>query len=219
MSFIQNLKRKAIDNGKNFYIEKTEEQLKQPKDQCGFKMSFIPVHHLKCQVFIDSRAVVSLALVNPMSLLLESYANKLPMMAINVSRLSYTIEAFTLQNKNVLNTSVAQQALDFYFETDVKHRDKSLPPNEQFSKFLHRLKSPGYLEYIFDLARKTDLNVDYVADSKVAARYIKIKGDPTRQFSTSIGFLTAIHEPNNEWYVKILSQPIVDQQVSYLDFS
>ncbi|ACH96183.1 GrBNV_gp84-like protein [Oryctes rhinoceros nudivirus] len=211
MSFIQNLKRKAIDTGKLFVVSKesTESKLKAPKPQCGFQMSFIAVQHLRCQIEVDHKAVVSLALVNQKSPILESYANKLPIMTINVARLLFTIEAFTLKNKDTFRKPPVQQALEFYIRTDLKHRSKKLPPNHQFSQFLHRLKSSGYPEYIFDLAREVELNVDYIIDSKIAARYIRTEGEPEKRYSPSIGYLTAIHEPNNEWYVKTTQGPIL----------
>lgn len=208
MAFIQTLKRKAIDDGKLFKSTNKKVSLKIPKEQCGFKMSYIPVPNLKCQVDVDMRAVVSLALVNKKSTLLEAYANKLPIMTISVPRLLYTIEAFSLRDKTS-DTSSEQQALEFYIKTDLKHRDKSLEPNHQFSQFLHRLKSNGYREYIFDLAKEINLNVDYIMDAKVAARYIKTEGEPNKQYSSSIGFITAIHESNSNWYVKTTITPIL----------
>lgn len=207
MSLSHKLKRKAINDGK--YFASTNNNFKlNIKPQCGYKMSFVPLHDLRCTIEVDSRAVVSLALVNKKSSILESYANKLPIMTINVSRLLYTIEAFALKNTGV---NLTQQALEFYIKTDLKNRDKTLPPNHQFSQFLHRLKSSGYPEYIFDLAREMQLNVDYVIDSKVAARYIKIDGDINNQYSSSIGFITSIQDSNAYWYVKTTKAPIITQ--------
>lgn len=209
MSFLESLKRKAIDDGKLFILKNKKTQFETPKDQCGFKMTLLPIHSMVCRAEVDPYAVVSLALVNQRSSMLDSYANKLPIMAINVLRLLYTVETFTLKNQNTNYISPEQQALEFYVQTDLKYRDSKLPPNEQFSEFLHRLRSCGYRDYIFELARETNANIDYIFDSKVAARYIKIANDSNKIYSTSIGFITAIHEPNNEWYVKTTKTPII----------
>lgn len=209
----QRIKRKAIENGLLFKSSKKQKQLEMPQNQCGFHMSLIPVPELKCFTHVDDRATVSLALVNKKSSILEAYANKLPIMVINVSRLLYTTSAFVLRNRNVSSMSATQQALEFYVKTDLKHRKTSLPPNQQFSQFLHRLKSSGYTDYIFDLARETNLNIDYILDSRVAARYIKVAGEPGKEYSSETGYLTVIHESDNKWYVKTTKTPILPQQM------
>lgn len=180
------------------------------RDQCGFRRSFEKKIPLECCVTIDQRAVVSLALVRRQSTILGAYANKLPIMALNVSRLLYTIEAFSYRDYNANNHTPIQQALDFYVKTDIAHRDYTLPPNQQFSEFLHCLRTTGYLEYIFTLARELNLNVDLIMGSNVVVRYIRIDESHADQPSIGIGFLTVLHEKNgSKWYVKTTKEPIV----------
>lgn len=210
MSFLQKLKRKAIDNGKLFPIKKSKLSATIPRPQCGYTMSFIPMQNLLCQTEVDIESVVSLALLNCRSPTLKAYGNKLFIMTLNVSRFLYTLEAFTFRNKNVSTLQADQQALEFYVQTDLKYRCKELPPNQQFSQFLHRLKSCGYLEYVFDLAKELNLNIDYIVDSRIAARYIKCDRIDNQQYRTAIGVLTVIHELNNEWYVKTTNDSILN---------
>lgn len=209
MNFSEKMKRMAIDNGKLFKPQIGQPVLNLPVARCGYNMTIIPVERLKCVPEVDISAAVSLALLNQQSLILDSYANKLPIMAINVSRLLYTIEAFKLQNKNTDERSPIIQAVEFYVRTDLAQRIGGTLPNIQFSEFLHRLKSSGYEDYIFALAKETDMNVDYIIDARVAARYIKRSGSAQRSYNTAIGTLTVINEPNNEWYVKTTKSPIL----------
>lgn len=208
MDFSQTLKRKALDRGMMFVGKKPATSDPIPADHCGFRKSFVPLQNLHCQIETDICALVSLALLNQRSPILEAYSNKLFIMTINVSRLIYTLEAFTLRNKTT-DSEPMQQALEFYIKTDLKHIPKELPPNQQISHFLHRLKLSGYSEYIFALANEIDLNIDYIFDAKIAARYIRTTETAEKPCSTAIGVLTAIHEPHNEWYVKTTRAPIL----------
>ncbi|ATY70237.1 GrBNV gp84-like protein [Tomelloso virus] len=200
------LKRRAIDCGKLIAVKRSKNELNVPLPQAGYSMSLISIPYLRCQTQVDIHAVVSLALLNHRSPILEAYGNKLFIMTINVSRFLYTLEAITLRNENTFRSPPIQQALEFYVKTDLKYRCKKVPPNQQFSQFLHRLQSCGYIEYIFDLAREVNVNIDYIVDSKVAARYIKSDDELE---NPPIGYLTVIHESNTEWYVKTAKDSIL----------
>ncbi|AUQ44000.1 putative gp84-like protein [Esparto virus] len=225
---LTNIKRKALNDGKLFTISAhtpinkfnfcTERNFNLPSEQCGFKRTFESKVPLRCVIDVDSRAVVSLALVNKQSMLLQSYANKLPIMSLNVSRLLYTTEAFALQDTNDGDddmsskiTSPAQKALEFYITTDLKYRNRKNAPNEQFSKYLHRLASNGYIEYIFDLARHLHLNVDLVLNQSVVCRYKKTN-DRNININSSRGYLTVIHNADR-WYVKTTITPLATPDI------
>lgn len=201
------LKRKCLSDGKLFAVSSNSKRpcllpsLPIPKQRSGFNMEIISMSKMRCQIEIDHRAVVSLALINQHSCVLESYANKLPIMSINVVRLLYTIEAFNMRNQTSIN-SPTEQALEFYIRTDLKYRNKRLPANRQFSDFLHRLRSSGYTDYIFDLATELNFSVDLITPPLSAVRYTKL-GYP-------IGILTAINDAtNNRWYVKTSNKSIL----------
>lgn len=189
---------------------------KLARQQCGFKRSFEKKTALYCHHSIDQRAVVSLALVKRQSTILGAYANKLPIMTLNVSRFMYTVEAFVFRNYTPNDQTAIQQALDFYVRTDIENRNNKLQPNLQFSEFLHCLRSSGYLKYIFALARKLNLNVDLVIDSSLVARYIRVDVHNVNTPSIGIGYLTVVHPKNgSDWYVKTTKEPIVtDEQAN-----
>lgn len=158
-------------------------------DQCGFEKSYIKNEAaLYCTPRADSRATVSLALINRQCSILQKYANKLPIMTINVSRLLYTIEAFFFDvSDNVeKRNKCLSNALEFYIATDLKGNEpgdctdnpgKPSAANQQFSEFLHRLRSNGYIRYIFALATKLNLNVDLVncSNPRIVTRYMRIE--------------------------------------------
>lgn len=202
VDIVARLKMQAIATGKTFKV-KTQECLDLPGQQCGFRRSVELKNPVNCRVETDFRAVVSLALIKKQSAILGTYANKLPIMTMNVSRYLYTVEAFNFQNttKNSLS-----EAINFLITTDIKYREKC-QANLEFSNFLHRLRSSGYTEYIFELARKLNLNVDLVLNRAIVIRYINISNNKTNK-STSIGFLTAIRDAD-KWYVKTTKLPIV----------
>lgn len=189
---------------------------KWTSEQCGFKRTFEKIIPLECRTSIDSRSVVSLALVKRQSTILGAYANKLPIMSINVSRLLYTIEAFKFRDYNQGSQTPIQQALDFYVRTDIAHRNTNLAPNHQFSEFLHCLRTTGYLEYIFDLARTLNLNVDLIVDNIMFVRYIRVDVSSRELHSIGIGFITVLHRQNNgsKWYVKTTKEPIINDPIA-----
>lgn len=191
--------------------------------RCGFNKSYIKNEAvLHCIPIADSRATVSLALINSQCSILQKYANKLPIMTINVSRLLYTIEAFVFVSSDnpAQRNDCLRNALEFYIDTDlcfnVKH-SKHLPANERFSEFLHRLRSNGYYDYIFELATRLNLNVDVINHNniRVVTRYQridrKLKNEiSSRQTVIGVGYLTAVQQNENRWYVKITKTPIVN---------
>ncbi|AYP97957.1 GrBNV gp84-like protein-like protein [Mauternbach virus] len=213
LSFLENIKRKALNDGKMFTIPQKRNdlaisKLHLPKEQCGFSYTFETKCPLKCVIEIDSRAVASLALINKQSGILKCYANKLPIMTVNISRLLYTTEAFAVQrNADNGDVPVSQKALEFFLKTDLEQCKKDcLPPNEKFSNFLHRLKGTGYMDYIFSLARELNLNVDFVITSNMICRYKKLNIF-NGQTSIGTGYLTVVHN-ENRWYVKTTTTPI-----------
>jgi len=213
-SILENIRRKALNDGKMFTVPQKRNDLIEPKlelpnEQCGFTRTFETKCPLKCIIEIDCRAVVSLALINKQSEILKCYANKLPIMVLNISRLLYTTEAFAIQRNSDGGDGVlvSQKALEFFLKTDLEHcKTDDLPPNEKFSNFIHRLKSTGYIEYIFALARELNLNVDFVINSNVICRYKKLN-TVNGLTSTGTGYLTVVHN-ENRWYVKTTTTPI-----------
>lgn len=137
-----------------------------PKQHCGYECNVYKRRSVKCNTEYDPRAVVSLALLNWKTPILQAYANKIPLMCINASRLQYTLDAFDYGGYRA--TALAAEndndtvglALQFLIETDITQIPVSLEPNERFSQLLHTLRSSGYENYIFALARRLELDVD-----------------------------------------------------------
>lgn len=182
-------------------------KLSIPRSRCDFKNSIESRDTLNWECLIDHSATVSLALVHRHSTILREYANKLPIMCLNVSRFTYTVEAFYF--KNPQNSNCITDALEFYLRTDIKNRNHDEPPNQQFSNFLHRLKSNGYEDYVFDLAEHLNLNVDLIYEPKILYRYLRSSSS-----STSVnGFITAYCSDGTRWYVKTTSQPLATERI------
>jgi hypothetical protein len=167
------LSREALVYGK-FFSYSNDEQSNDalsdflPKDHCGFESSIVARSSLRCQSNYDHRGVVSLALAlskisEKTSLALAAYANKAPIMCVNVSRIMYTLEAFEFAN--ALLDDLINEVLNFYIKTDIEYMERQNsngPPNAKFSKLLHVLRSDGYEDYIFALARFLNLDVDLI---------------------------------------------------------
>lgn len=160
-------------------------------------------------VKVDTRALVSLALLDRAAGYLQAYASKLPLMCINVGRLIYTTDAFVYRNRSVDATTAA---LQFYIGTDIfaasptsdgANADSrpSPPPNELFSNLVHRLRQTGYEEYVFALADHLQLNVDLVKSDNLLFRYTRVE-------SPTVGVLTAVRH-DAEWYVKTTSEYLI----------
>lgn len=196
------LKRQAIDNGKMFSCRNTP-TISLPGEQCGFRRIIERKHPINCIIETDERAVVSLALTQKQSSILGTYANKLPIMTLNVCRYLYTVEAFVFHNAS---TDAATDALDFYLKTDIAQRNNENQANVEFSKFLHRLRGCGYLEYIFELARHLNLNIDVVFNRTIVVRYFRIEHSK----AIGNGFITVIRD-GTKWYVKTTKTPIVTE--------
>jgi hypothetical protein len=209
------------------------------RERCGFKRSFERRPPLVCRINVDHNSVVSLALIRRRNTILGSYANKLPIMTINISRLLYTIEAFMFCDPGVCTgidrrkfkkfkpnddsrmPTVIESALDFYLRTDIESRPPNLPANRQFSDFLHRLRSTGYLGYIFALATRLNFNIDLLINDTTCVRYHRVEAS-TKQTKIGVGYLTVlVHRKRihyavasnehyeSQWYVKISAEPIV----------
>lgn len=195
---IQSLIRCSLRNN-NTYI---------PGYEIGFRRYIESKKPIACQQQIDTRAVVSLALLHQYNDILGSYANKLPILTINVSRFMYTVEAFNFRNQTQQNT-INQQALNFYIQQDIKFCERFIeyPANQRFSIFLHLLRSNGYREYYFNLARQTNLNIDYIVTQHTVIRYIRTD-DSLESNSIGFGFLTVLRD-GIKWFVKTTKDPIV----------
>lgn len=202
------LKNLALKKGKLFPIPNDRtNRFQLPDEKCGFECEILKKKDLRCYCENDPRHVISLAIINSNSCILQPYGGKTAIMFINVMRFMYTIEAFGLRNTQD-ESSILEQALDFYIRTDFKHRNVDLPPNHQFSELLHLLKKSGYTEYIFDLATELNLNVDLILNTNTVARYKKIKFTSDDQpIKAAIGYLTVLINDGN-WYVKTSYIPI-----------
>lgn len=200
-----------------------------PRTYCGFECKTMRRNTLSCVDSYDSRAVLSLALFEQKTIL-SAYANKTPIMCINVSRLAYTLRAFEFANRF---DDPVSEALDFLIVSDIQHLDEHqrdetsrVPPNALFSKLLHSLRSSGYERYIFMLAEHLNLDVDLVRchdetpDSrKIMFRYKRTpptatevsrfsRADSVAQ-STAVGVITAVNH-GSRWFVKTTKAPIVN---------
>lgn len=210
VSLSERLRECALQTGKLFtalpnqtqFAKSCEETRALLAYQPGFVDTFIKKKPLTIRTRIDSRAVVSAALFNQHSEILEAYANKLPIMTLNVGRLMYTIEAFDHRQPRHDRT-IEQSAIEFYMETDLRHSNKQCSePNRQFSELLHRLRSNGYPDYIFDLARILCYSIDWIVNSTLVKRYKILVPEK--------GFLTVIQDADR-WFVKTSLQPIITE--------
>lgn len=210
-SLIQKMERRALDDGKLFSansLAAIRPKLNIPQPRCGFNMKILRRKPIICRPTVDPSMSVSLALVHQHSPTLDKYGNKLNIMTINVSRFMYTVDAFLQRNNQ--QTSCLDQALSFYVSTDIKYQKTNEPPNKLFSDLLHRLRTNGYENYIFDLATTLNLNVDLIYDNNCVLVYRFIKIDKIdSQTSTAIGYLTTIHNGSN-WYVQTTPSPIIE---------
>lgn len=77
----------------------------------------------------------------------------------------------------------------------------TLPPNELFSEFLHLLRTDGYENYIFHLARRTDAHVDLLVSKDLLFQY--------KNFSNRVIDNKTVTATFNDahWYVNITTQP------------
>lgn len=216
-------------------IKLLQRQMVEPQAICGFSLQIMQRENYDdpgISDILDTRAVVSLAYMREMETFnidepglkissssdktnfLELYLTKLPILCINRLRLQYTIDAFVFLNKVNLKASV--RALEFYLKTDIDESYKDIqnriPPNQEFSNFIHRLRSCGYKEYVFSLARHLAYDVEFMRTSVKDIVYVyKFVGKHT------FGVLTVFHDDEHKWYVKVsrtslmrLSKKIID---------
>lgn len=156
----------------------------------GFVHSREFIKPLSWQIKYDPHAIVSLILMDYNLDYLTEFCNMLPIMAINVSRLVYTIDAFAISKPE----HTYNDALKFYIQTDVNHVSKITDGNLRFSIMLHCLQSSGYEEYILELCRYLDLNANIIPQSHIVHRYKNIK--------YSLADVTAIYH-EHYWYVQV----------------
>lgn len=194
---------------------------------CGFEQ--VNVRNCKpfnCYADTDPRATVSLALINPKSKYLEDYANKLPLMTINVRRFKYTVKALQYASNRIdlsslfceymddnLNEDLVTLALNIMIRSDLMSLNIQDPPNLRFSNFLHRLKCTGSLEFIFNIAKNLKFHIDLIyIDSCVKSlckereTLYSYKLDNTLR-GNAIGTLTVVYvkrqNAESEWFVYV----------------
>ncbi|XP_025196785.1 uncharacterized protein LOC112595701 [Melanaphis sacchari] len=167
-------------------VRDVREKLKQqytPKNQCGFTMKILKCdcipNNLEC---VNPRKVISLACLDNIldeSLcenvsFLEKYFSKTPLMCINASRLIYTTRAFVFRNR--IDWDNVIESLNFYLKVDSGYletdRRSDRQPNLEFSMLLHCLRSSGYIEYIFELARHLKYHVELVLSANLNLVYV-----------------------------------------------
>lgn len=218
-------------------IKMVKKQKAEPQAVCGFNL-----HVMRREVFedpgipefIDTRRVVSLICLNEIkefsldtsgiksndfvsteeSNFLELYITKLPILCINYLRLQYTLDAFKFRKRVNLNNET--DALGFYLKQDIGECkydiQKRLPPNEEFSNFVHRLRLCGYKNYIFNLARHLAYDVEYMRTSVRDLVYVyKFVGQRT------FGVLTVFHDDEHKWYVKVSESSLMRYNNKLID--
>lgn len=199
------LKFNALTNGKYFsFVKNPKLEKENIKNYCGFKLDIVRRNNVVCKIIDDPRAVISLSLLRKQNTIIPEYINKLPIICINVSRLKYTIAAFRFVNDN---ENVENDALTFLLRVDLRQRNINDPPNLQFSKILHLFRSNGYEEYMFELARCLNLNVDLLGASNIVYRYTRV--DLEKNIRPPIGYLTIKYDHDGQqWFVSLTKSPI-----------
>lgn len=193
---------------------------------CGFeRVELLTCRPFNCYADTDARAQVSLALLNPNARYLIDYANKLPIMSINVRRFKYTVKALQYAEKNIdltclfekYNDTTAENdlitlGLNLIVDTELQNLNLHDRPNQRFSNFLHRMKRTGSLEYTFYIAKILKFNVDLVyintnikkrSERETVYRY-KLSGVERPR---AIGTLTVVYvkrrDGESEWFVYV----------------
>lgn len=206
----------------------------------------------------DGNAQISATLINPNLQYLSQTTSKLPMITFNVRKLKYTVSCLEYARQficvdRILNRYIGDYnskkhdesgetaklitlALNFLIFTDLTiAEDSKIPDNQKFSNSLHRLRSTGYLEYIFRLAYLLRFDVDLIylcCDGTTAATTSTATTTTTRgnyvysykwqgiAGEKSIGVLTAAfsnlaspshqqHQNENEWFVNVKKRSII----------
>lgn len=153
-------------------------RLLAPNAPQGFELNVMQrIYTFDCNVdLVDIDATLSLSLIATTEVSdAATYADKLDIMCVNAARLAYSAEAMSLMPVPGPHETAVRRALDFYVRCDVARRPptdaRDSQSNETFSDLLHRLKSCGYVEYIFDLACFAGLSVDLVYKPNLLYRY------------------------------------------------
>lgn len=194
---------------------------------CGYeRVKLLTCRPFNCYADTDPRAQVSLALLNPNARYLADYANKLPIMSINVRRFKYTVKAlryaekiidlthlFNKYDDTTCDNDIITLGLNLIVDKELQSLDLCERPNQRFSTFLHRLKRTGSLEYTFHLAYilKFDVDLVYINTNTTAT---KRKCETVYRYKLSsavrpraIGTLTVVyvkrHDAESEWFVYV----------------
>lgn len=217
-----------IASEKKFSTDETRLMFFTP---CGYEKATLKTcrRAVNCFANSDARALVSLALFNANTPFLQDYANKLPLMCVNVRRFKYTVQAFEFASQHMDLTGLCREyngfksdlvtlGLNFIIKSDLKTLDLKHLPNLRFSNFLHRLKLSGSITYIFSLAKNLHYDVDLLYIDKqnlndvLSVFRYKLSKNPNN--NKSIGVLTAVYVKSsnleNEWYVFIHSKPLLN---------
>ncbi|MGI4816409.1 MAG: hypothetical protein ACRYE7_00215 [Janthinobacterium lividum] len=149
---------------------------------------------------------------------MEAYVSKLSLMCLNVNRLVYTTRAFSF--RKIPDWNVGLKALDFYLRHDTSFTNHQLATNSvighttnlDFSTLLHRLRSSGYLEYIVELGRCLEYDVEVVLGHDKQKVYVY------KYVGTSVveGVLTAYYN-ETQWYVYISKHSRVRTKTDIVD--
>lgn len=157
---------------------RSRHRLLAPDAPQGFELSVLQrISSFDCNVdLVDIDATLSLSLLGTKDVSdAATYADKLDVMCVNAARLAYSAEVMSLMPLSNAHETAVRRALDFYVRCDVSRRpmidSSGLQSNETFSDLLHRLRSCGYVEYIFDLACVAGLSVDLVYKPNLIYRY------------------------------------------------
>jgi hypothetical protein len=152
----------------------------------------------------DPNDGVSLALLNNKASCLKGFADKLPLMVINVHRFRYTWDAFRFKKY----PDPVMEALNFFLQYEITKvtKDKSIENNEKFSNLLHQLQSTGNEDYVMELART--LLFEEVHIVKAGKLVYKYRAEESFGSVTLQGYLTAVYNQNC-WYVSPTNNPII----------
>ena len=199
---------------------------------CGFdRVQIQTCRPFNCYADTDARAQVSLALLNPNARYLIDYANKLPLMTINVRRFKYTVRAlqyatnfmsledlFCKYNDTTSYNDLVTLGLNLIVDRELQNLSTRERPNQRFSTLLHRLRRTGSLDYTFYLANTLKYNVDLIYINTLAA--VRCKRETVYRYKLSnvlraeaIGTLTVVyvkrHDAESEWFVYMHPKPLL----------
>lgn len=172
-SKLQLIKEQALNNGVLIENERWRELNNLPHTFPQHNLNIIVkdlTQHIP-QSFIDPEISISLATYSDVCRtkepnLLCYYANKLPIMCVNASRLKYVIDCF----KYIQGTQI--DALNFIIQTSIQQvHDSEDPSNLKFSRLLHNLKSTGDEFFFCKLAERIGLDIDIVKTNNLIYRY------------------------------------------------